>query len=297
MGTVTEIRKIADNVKTNEPMNKHTSFCIGGPAEIFVEAQNVAQLRELVKYTGAKGLPLLVIGKGTNLLVKDKGIQGIILKLDGDFNKIEFADEEIIAGAAVDLPVVASKSFARGLSGLEFAVGIPGSVGGAVISNAGAYDESIGGIIEKISIMDFNGKTHTLNKDKLKFEYRNSCLPVEGIILEARLKLQPGDKNDIIKKVQLCIEKRKKTQGINFPNAGCIFKNPPSGNAGKLIEETGLKGFQLGGAQVSVKHANYIVNLGGATAEDVLNLIEEIRTKIKDKFGTSLELEIKIAGE
>jgi UDP-N-acetylmuramate dehydrogenase len=297
MKTANELKKIVPNIKNDEPLNKHTSFCVGGPAEIFLEAENTGQLSKIVKYAKTKKCPLFMLGRGTNLLVKDKGIQGVVLRLSGDFKKIEFNEEKVTVGAAVDLPVLASKSFARGLGGLEFAVGIPGSVGGGVIGNAGAYEDSLGNIIEELIIMDFNGRSHTLSKNKLKFEYRSSSLGVDGIILEARLKLQAKNKNDIIEKVQSFIEKRKRTQGINFPNAGCIFKNPPMANAGKLIEEAGLKGYKLGGAQVSVKHANYIVNQGGATAQDILNLIEEIKGKIKKKFGIELELEIKVAGE
>ncbi len=297
MNLVAEIRKIVNDVKQNEPMSKNTSFCIGGPAEVFVKVANIKQLQGIIKYSNSKKIPLCILGKGTNMLVKDKGIRGIVLKLNGDFNQIEFANDTVTAGAAVDLPVLASKSFARELSGLEFAVGIPGSVGGAAITNAGAYGESIGNIIDEITIMDFEGKMHTLKKDEVRFEYRSSFLAVEGVLLNIRLKLQPKNKNDIIKEMQSYIEKRKKTQGIKFPNAGCIFKNIESSNTGKLIEEAGLKGFRVGGAQVSVKHANYIVNLGGATAEDVLGLIEEVRTKIKDKFGIMFELEIKVVGE
>ncbi|MFH1239048.1 MAG: UDP-N-acetylmuramate dehydrogenase [bacterium] len=297
MTMISDIRDMTGNIRTNEPMSKHTSFCIGGEAEIFIEIQKLTQLRKIVKYAKTKDIPLFILGRGTNLLVKDKGIRGIILRLTGDFQTVEFAGEKITAGAAVDLQVLASKSFARGLSGLEFAVGIPGSVGGAVVGNAGAYEEAIGDIIEEVTVMDLNGRTHLINKDKLKFQYRYASIPVKGVVLKTGLKLRGEDKNVIIKKVQSCIEKRKKTQGINFPNAGCIFKNPSGSSAGKLIEEAGLKGYQLGGAQVSVKHANYIVNAGGATSEDVLNLIEEIKRKIKEKFGIFLELEIKVAGE
>lgn len=291
------IKKIVNDVKQDESMSKKTSFGIGGPAEVFVKVANIKQLMGIIKYSNSNKIPLFILGKGTNILIKDKGIKGIVLKLSGNFDKIEFADDTVTAGAAVDLPVLASKSFARGLSGLEFAVGIPGSVGGAVITNAGAYGESIGDIIDEITIMDFKGKIHKLKKDEVRFEYRSSFLPTEGVLLNIRLKLQPKDKNDIIEKVQLYIEKRKKSQGINFPNAGCIFKNIESSNTGKLIEEAGLKGFRIGDAQVSVKHANYIINLGSATAEDVLSLIKEVRAKIKDKFGILLELEIKIVGE
>ncbi len=300
MSLISETKKIIDNVKINELMSKHTSFCIGGPAEIFAEVDNIKQLQEIIKYAHSKNIFLFVLGKGTNLLIKDEGIKGIVLKLNGTFNKIEFIDEEVNTGAASDLPVLASKSFAQGLSGLEFAIGIPGSVGGSIITNAGAYNACIGEIIDELTIIDPSGKMHILKRADIKFEYRNMYLPMNGIIVSVKLKLQKGNKSDIIKKVQLYKEKREKTQGIKFPNAGCIFKNPVSVcthrgiTAGKLIEEIGMKGFRIGNAQISVKHANYIVNLGSATAKDVLSLIEEVRTRIRGKFNIPLELEIKV---
>ncbi|MFH1784709.1 MAG: UDP-N-acetylmuramate dehydrogenase [bacterium] len=292
-----DIKKMVQKTTKDEPLSKYTSFCIGGAADVFVEVTTIEELRSILKYADSRNISILALGRGTNILVSDKGFRGIVLQLGEAFRGVDFKKDCAEAGSAAELPVLASKSFARGLSGLEFAVGIPGSVGGAVASNAGAYGKSMKDVVSELSIVDLQGKLHRVLKSDIMFSYRKAVFPFDGIITKVKVKLIPRDKNDIIGDVQLCIEKRKRTQGVSFPNAGCVFKNTDSCNSGKLIEDAGLKGLRVGGAQVSVKHANYIVNIGGATAEDVLCLIEQVRTKVMETSGVKLELEIKLVGE
>ncbi len=288
---------IAHNVKLNEPMSKHTSFSIGGAADFFIEADSMDQIREVSEFTKQKKMHLYVIGSGTNILVSDKGIRGVVLKLGRSFSDIAFRGEDVIAGASCHVQVLVKKVCEQGLRGLEFAVGIPGTVGGAIVSNAGAYSECFGDIIKDVTVIDKKGNVLVLQKDSIDFGYRRTSLPSDYIVLSTTLGLKNFSKDAISEKVRLYRAKRRNTQPVKSKSAGCIFKNHSLGSAGSLIESAGLKSLRHGDAEISSLHANYIVNLGKATAYDVMTLIEDVQTKISEMYHIDLELEISIIGE
>lgn len=280
------------------PMKEYTSIKIGGPADVMVFPKDADDLIAILKFASNKGFPGFVMGSGTNLLVRDNGIRGIVINLSDDFHEIVWTgDDKVTAGAGVRLMELANLCRDKGLSGLEFAVGIPGAIGGSVFMNAGAYGGEMKDVIEKIEAVDIKGKMHTFDKASLKFSYRKCELPADMIITKAYLRLQKGSPDEIKKRMKECKDKRKATQAINLPNAGSIFKNPQGSSAGMLIEESGLKGVKIGGAQISEAHGNYIVNLGHASARDVLALIAIARDKIFKIKGILLETEIKVIGE
>lgn len=296
----TEIKKlIAGEVRFNEPMCKHTSFQIGGPADVFLIPQNLKELKRIVSFISQNALPLFILGEGTNLLVSDKGIRGVVIKLAKEtFGKIKFKGEEGVIGASAKLSEVVERSIEENLEGLAFAAGIPGSIGGAMVMNAGIGSQSIGNLVEKVKVCTLQGEIIELPKEKLAFGYRESIfLRQPSIILEAKVHLQKGKKEEIVKERDGFLKERIKKQPLSFPNAGCIFKNPKDDFAGRLIELANLKGKRRGEAEVSAKHANFILNLGRAKAKDVFALIKEIRKKVKEKTGITLETEIQVVGE
>jgi len=293
-----EIKKICKDVKFNEPLAKHTSFRIGGPAEYFVEVRNRSELANLLKIAKKYNLDILVIGAGTNLLVKDKGIKGLVIKLGGEFKSAESVDsaEKVKVGGGVLLPQLIKFCIQNNLGGIEFLAGIPGTVGGALVMNAGTHLGEIGNRVKKVEIMNFSGKTRVLERREINFSYRKSNLPDKSIILSAELSLRKENKNFIRKRISEQLKRRFLCQPIGFYGAGCIFKNPPGRHAGELIEKAGLKGLSYGGAYISEKHANFIINQGKAKAKEVIYLIRKIKDTVKKKFGIKLELEIRIIG-
>lgn len=287
-------KNLPGKVKFQELLKNHTTFKIGGPAEFFIQPKDIDALKQLLRSVKRYHLPLRVIGGGSNILSSDKGLKGVVIKLNSaGFKRIIFKRTNLSAGSAVPLSQVLKITQRRGLSGLEFLAGIPGTVGGALVMNAGAQGASIGNFVKEARVMDYNGKIKTLNKSKLKFGYRTSNLS-KYIILNASFNLLKKDRQLILEKITRYLNYRKATQDLSKPSAGCIFKNPDGVSAGKLIDLCALKGKSIGGAKISLRHANFILNQGGACASDVLKLIDLIRKKVKAKFNIALKPEIKI---
>lgn len=285
-------------VTVNEPMAEHTSFKIGGPADVFVKPRNITGLVNTVNTCAEKEIPFFVIGNGTNLLVRDKGIRGVVMQIGGNIGAYETEGEDIIAGAGISLSQLTRAAMEHELSGLEFAEGIPGTLGGAIAMNAGAYDGEMSMVVEASEYMSPGGSIITVGKSQHRFGKRTSFIQTDGgIVLKTRLRLKKGNRERIKAKMDEFRINRQKKQPLDLPSAGSIFKRPEGYFAGKLIQDCGLKGFRIGGAEVSGLHCGFIVNSGNAAAEDVLKLIEHIRKKVYAKFGVELQTEVKIAGE
>ncbi|MCK4532565.1 UDP-N-acetylmuramate dehydrogenase [bacterium] len=293
-----EIKKIVGKrVKVNELVKKHTTFRVGGPVDYLIKVTGVEELRGIVCLLDRNNIGCKIIGMGSNILVKDKGLSGALLKLEGTFDRIQVIGEKVIVGAGVPLPVLIKKCVDYGLQGTEFLSGIPGTVGGAIVMNAGTGKQAIGDLIEEVEIFQQNGKINLLHKKELTFGYRKNNFLKKDIILKTKLSLKKGNKNDILSMIKNNLQKRVQTQPLNFSNAGCIFKNPGKKNrltAGGLIERAGLKGIKKGKAQISTKHANFIVNLKGAQARDILFLINKIKREVNKMFGIKLRMEIEV---
>ena len=291
-----EIQKIVskDKIFTNEPMSKHTSFKIGGPAEIFVKINNVEELKLIIKISKQAEFPITVVGNGSNLLVSDDGIRGIVLKIE--FDKIEIEESgKLKIGSGVKLAFLAQKCLKEKLEGFEFASGIPGTIGGAIRMNAGAHGSEMKDIVKKITCMTRDGKIQVISNEEAKFEYRNSIFSQNDyIILEAEIQLRKGNPEEIRSKMDEYATYRKEKQPIEYPSAGSTFKRGNDFITAKLIDECGLKGYQIGGAQVSEKHAGFIINKGNATAEDVKQLMKYVEEQVYNKFGKKIEAEIEI---
>jgi len=284
--------------RENEAMKAHTSFRIGGPADILVIPADAEQLEKVVAEVRAEGLPLTVIGNGSNVLVKDKGIRGVVVKLGNALKKMECKDDRLVAESGVSLAAVSNKAAACGLTGLEFAVGIPGSLGGAVFMNAGAYDGEMEKVVTKVTALATDGTIKIFKREDLDFSYRHSALQDNGaIIIEIEMQLAKGDDEAIRAKMTDFTNRRTTKQPLDVPNAGSMFRRPVGYYAGTLIEEAGLKGYSVGGAQVSTKHAGFVVNVGDATAADVLQLISDVQAKVYAYAGVRLEPEVRIYGE
>lgn len=289
-------RNLKGKISFDEPLKKHTTFKIGGPAKFFVSPADTPDLKLLVTLAKIHKIPVFVLGAGSNILAADRGIKGIALKLNSPFftkvsnpNKSNYLE----AGSGLALRDLIQEAKERYLSGIEFLAGIPGTVGGALAMNAGAWGRNIGDLVEKVSIMDYNGRIKVLKKKDMKFGYRKSNL-AKYIILGACLKLGKRDKGQICANIKRYLMKRRHTQSARLPNAGCVFKNPPGGGAGRLIDLAGLKGKRSGRAIVSARHANFILNQGSARASDVLKLMSLIKRKVRERFNINLEPEIKI---
>lgn len=284
----------------DEPMKKHTSFKIGGTADYFFKATTLEELQSIIKFAKIKELPITIIGNGSNLLVTDKGIRGLVIKIDIKKLKIEKKDEFAVieVGAGNKLMALATKMKDEELSGLEGLSGIPGSVGGAIVMNAGAYGKEMKDVVLSTTCMDKNGKLYTFSNEEQEFSYRNSIFQKKDyIIIETKLKLEYGKKDEIQKRMEEYFKSRKEKQPIEYPSAGSSFKRQEGIITAKLIDDVGLKGYKIGGAQVSEKHAGFIVNYNNATATDVINLIKYIKEKVYSKYGIKIEEEIKIIGE
>ena len=281
-------------VKRREPLKRHTSFKIGGPAEFFIEPRDVADLKLLLVLAKRYKIPLSVIGSGSNILASDRGHKGIVLRLDSPVFKIlDFKRNYCAVGAGVLLSRLLCACQGRGLSGLEFLAGIPGTVGGALAMNAGVKGKNISNALFYVKVMDKKGCIKILSRKEAQFGYRSSGL-ARYIIISALLKLTRKQKKNINKKIKQYLAYRKLTQDYSYPSAGCVFKNPQGYAAGKLIDLCGLKGKRIGGARVSPKHANFILNTSRAKAAEVLRLMHSIRRKVKKEFAVSLKPEIRI---
>lgn len=280
----------------NEPMKLHTSFRIGGEARFFVLAENIAQVQKVVLFCRENAVRLITVGNGSNLLVSDEGIDALVLKLSGEFEEIRLVDEtKIEVGAGVNLAALCKFALNNGLTGLEFAFGIPGSVGGAAFMNAGAYGGEMKDVLVECGHVTSDGEVGCLCGDALGFGYRKSAYAENGcIITKAVFSLRKGNKNDIKEKMDDLLNRRVTKQPLDFPSAGSVFRRPEGYFAGALIEQSGLKGKTIGGAQVSEKHAGFIINIGDATCKDVKELITYCQTTVKEKFGVMLEPEIKL---
>lgn len=289
-----------ENLYYDEPMAKHTSFKIGGPADVFIKVDNIEELKEILDLSKKNQIPLTIIGNGSNLLVTDKGIRGITAKLN--LKDIEIKNENnkqiIKVEAGVPVGLLAQKLLKEEITGFEELSGIPGTIGGAVIMNAGAHGKEIKDILKKVTAMDYDGNIYEFTNEECKFSYRNSKFQKEKyIILQATLELEKGNSTEIKEKMDEYMQFRKEKQPIEYPNAGSTFKRGEDFVTAKLIDEAGLKGYKVGGAQVSEKHAGFIVNVDNATAKDVIELTDYIKEKIEEKFGKKINLEIQIIGE
>lgn len=286
-------------VKANEPTWPYTSLKVGGKADLMLWVSDDVHLRRILELAREKDVTARVIGRGTNILIPDQGIRGMVIILAGKYRKRVLMEtgekfKEIVVGAAAILAGLGAFAMKNGLTGMECLSGIPGTLGGALLMNAGAGGQEMGSLVESVRIMDMDGRVRDLPGKKIHFSYRDSSLKGMGIILGAKLKLAMGEPREILKKMKEHRRWRKKTQPIEYPSAGSIFKNPVGDSAGRLIESAGLKGMRVGGAEISKKHANFIINAGGAKASDVLDLIHIAKTTVMKKFGINLELEIKV---
>lgn len=285
-------------IKKHEPLANHTTIKIGGPADLFIEPDSIDNLKTTLKLIGKYQLGWRAIGRGSNLLVSDDGIEGVVIKLGSGLDHMDVNGTVLTVGAGYSLVSLAMKISRQGLSGLEFASGIPGSVGGAVYMNAGAHGSDISKILTQAHILFEDGTFEWLSNEEMEFSYRTSVLQKKrpGIVIEARFQLTEGEKEKIVEVMQKNKDYRKETQPWNFPCAGSIFRNPLPNYAGRLVEEAGLKGYQIGGAQISEMHGNFIVNAGNATAEDVLNLIEHVKKTVFELYQVKMETEVEIIG-
>ena len=288
----------AKELLLEEPMAKHTSFRIGGPADVLAQPADEAELAALLKRAGEHAVPVTLVGNGSNLLVRDKGIRGLVIKLSNLFSSITVAGNVLTFGSGISLAMASKKAASLSLSGLEFAVGIPGTIGGAVYMNAGAYDGEMAKVVTSVQVMDRQGQSSQLKADELDFSYRHTALQNSGLIVTSvTVSLQPGEAESIKAKMDDFSQRRIAKQPLELPSAGSMFKRPVGYFAGTLIEQTGLKGYTVGGAQVSTKHAGFVVNVGGATAKDVLQLIRDVQDRVLAAQGVQLEPEVLVLGE
>lgn len=288
----------SDNVKQQEPMSRHTTFRIGGPADFYLCPHSTKEVQEIVEICKEEKLPYFVLGNGSNLLVSDKGYRGVVIQLWKNFSDITVKDCCIQAKAGALLSKVAAEALEAGLTGMEFASGIPGTIGGAAFMNAGAYGGEMKDIIKSVKVLDTQGEVRVLPKEELKMGYRTSIVKEKGYtVLSVELELTRGNQEEIRNTMEDLKERRTSKQPLEMPSAGSTFKRPEGYFAGKLIMDSGLRGFSVGGAQVSEKHCGFVVNKGGATAMDVLNLIREVQRRVKEQFGVDLETEVRFLGE
>lgn len=284
-------------VKENVRLSEHCSFRIGGPADALVEVSDEATLVALTAFLRAEEVPMLLLGKGTNLLVRDEGFRGAVLRLGGDFAAVEQQGTELVAGAAISLARLATFAKNAGLDGLSFAHGIPGSLGGAVMMNAGAYGGEMKDVVVSVRALGSDGVVREYVGEENAFSYRRSRFEESGeIVLSARVALRPGDSETIAETMRELQQKRAASQPLDQPSAGSTFKRPATGYAAAMIDGAGLKGYTVGGAQVSEKHAGFVINRGGASCADVLALMAHVQTVVEQQYGVKLEPEVRIIG-
>ncbi|MGN0156835.1 MAG: UDP-N-acetylmuramate dehydrogenase [Lachnospiraceae bacterium] len=285
-------------VLTEEPMSRHTTFRVGGNADAYVVVQNIEQLRNTIAFLREKSISYFVIGNGSNLLVSDSGFRGAVLEIGREMSKISIEEDCVYVQAGALLTVVAKEAMKAGLSGMEFASGIPGSIGGAIVMNAGAYDGEMKQIVREVTLLTTEGEIRTLTGEEMEFGYRTSILKREaGIVLSVKLQLIPGDQDGITAKMADFAARRREKQPLEYPSAGSTFKRPAGNFAGKLIMEAGLSGAMVGGAQVSEKHCGFVINRDNATATDIYCLMQKIQRQVKETSGINLEPEVIFLGE
>lgn len=291
-------RRLAGEVRCREPLDRYTSFRIGGPADVFVSPRSVEDIVVVQEMARAAGVPVTIIGGGSNLLVADAGIRGVVVRVGRGLSRVLWDGPRVQVDAGAPLPLLAKEAARRGLSGLEFAGGIPGTVGGALVMNAGAHDGCVAHVVRRVLVVTETGRTAELDGAAMEFAYRASRLQRDkGLVaVRAWLELVPGDPDLVQAKMRAYLEKRRRTQPLGTKNAGSIFKNPPGDFAGRLLEAAGCKGMAQGDAVVSPLHANFIINRGSASAADVRRLIDRMRSRVQAEFDTELELEVGLLG-
>lgn len=287
-----------ERVLLEEPMKQHTTFRIGGPAEVFIMPENLEEVSRILEICRAEKLPYFILGNGSNLLVSDRGYRGVVIQLDRNFGEVRVEGTKIYASAGALLSTLAVAARKASLTGLEFAGGIPGTLGGAVVMNAGAYGGEMKDVLQKVTVMDKDGKVFEIPAEELEMGYRTSVIKTAGyIVLEAVLLLKEGDPEEIKALMKKLSEQRISKQPLEYPSAGSTFKRPEGYFAGKLIMDSGLRGYRIGGAQVSEKHCGFVINAGDATSEDVCRLMKYVTETVQEKFGVTLEPEVKFLGE
>lgn len=287
-----------DRVLFDEPMSSHTTFRIGGPADIFTMPEDKQQIVAIVKLCKKEQIPFFVLGNGSNLLVSDKGYRGVIIQMDRNMSEIKVEGNQIRACAGALLSSVAVAAKNASLTGFEFAGGIPGTLGGAVVMNAGAYGGELKDVLKEAVVLTGDGELLTLPAEKLEMGYRTSIIKTSGyLVLEAVIALEKGDQEEIRSRMKELSDRRTEKQPLDYPSAGSTFKRPEGYFAGKLIMDSGLRGYRIGGAQVSEKHCGFVINAGDATAEDVRALMNHVIHTVQEKYGVTLEPEVKFLGE
>ncbi|HXV82327.1 MAG TPA: UDP-N-acetylmuramate dehydrogenase [Candidatus Binatia bacterium] len=299
---VQELRLISGvEVRVSEPLARYTSMKVGGPADFFIEVANAAGLTRTLKTLRRYETIFVLLGNGSNVLISDQGVRGAVIHLAGEFKRVEWREEgEVVwvkAGAAYAVTQMVREAARKGYAGLEFAEGIPGTIGGALFMNAGAYGSELEKTIDQVEGFRREGEPVRLSRNEINFTYRNSHLPPGMVVTGVRLRLQREDPAQVSSRVRELVTKRKTSQPSGYPNSGSMFRNPPGDFAGRLIETAGLKGKVIGHAQISERHGNFIVNLGGAKAEDVLRLMELARAEVSRRFGIDLEPEVRLIGD
>lgn len=285
-------------ILVNEPMRLHTTFKIGGNADYFAIPESMEAVRSLVQTAIERGIPYFIIGNGSNLLVSDKGFRGLVIQMEDGFQKVEAEGDIITAEAGILLSRLSRFALQKGLSGLEFASGIPGTLGGAVMMNAGAYGGEMSQVVTEVQSLTEDGRLILRKNDEIGFAYRHSAFSENHeIILKVALKLQKGDPDEIQATMTELAAKRREKQPLELPSAGSTFKRPEGYFAAKLIDDAGLRGFRIGGAQVSEKHAGFVVNTGDATASDIIKVMKHVKNTVEEKFGVTLEPEVRLVGE
>lgn len=285
-------------IRTQEPMNRHTTFRVGGLADFYTEPASATELGAILALCRKEKMPFYILGNGSNLLVADSGYRGVMVSISKGWSEITVQGNQIRAGAGALLSQVAKKALQASLTGLEFAAGIPGSVGGAVMMNAGAYGSDMSAVLTSATVLDLQGKVLTVPVADLELGYRSSCIQKRGyVVLEAVFLLEEGDADKILGRMEELAQKRRSKQPLEYPSAGSTFKRPAGYFAGKLIQDAGLRGYSVGGAQVSEKHCGFVINRGDATADDVMKLCRDVRQKVLEQFGVELELEVETLGD
>jgi len=296
-GRLRSIIRDPGRIRQAEPLKRHTSIRIGGPADYLVQAADRHELSSLLRLAGEEGLPVYILGSGSNLVVSDEGVRGLVLRLTGEFGQLAVDGTTVRVGGGCSLPKLAHQVSQMGLGGIEFACAIPGTVGAGLVMNAGAHGGDMAQVVTEATVMWGDGRLERLGPEEIGFGYRSTCLQgTSAIVVEVVMALRPADPAALQGAMRQHLDRRRATQPLQHPNAGSIFKNPPGNYAGRLIERAGLKGERVGDAQVSEKHANFIVNLGQATAKDVLTLMDRVRSTVEQRFGVRLEAEVKIWG-
>lgn len=287
-----------EDILLNEPMSRHTTFRVGGEARYLVRISSSEQIRKIIPYLKEVEMPYFVLGNGSNLLVGDKGYEGVILQIGSKMSHIQAEGSLIKAGAGALLTQVAKCAMENGLTGLEFASGIPGTIGGGVVMNAGAYEGEMAQVVEQVSVISDQGEILVLDKDTMEFGYRTSAIKKRPfIVLEVALRLEQGNKGEIAAKMEELTRRRREKQPLEYASAGSTFKRPEGYFAGKLIMDAGLRGYSIGDARVSEKHCGFVINTGNATAADVAEVIREVQERVKEKFGVTLETEVIFLGD